>query len=57
MMGVECKICTGDFETSPDNVVLCEHKRGLVHLGCCVYNCSLDKNPCKHAKAKYKKSD
>lgn len=50
-----CKVCTGDFKTSPDDMVLCEHKEGSVHLGCCVYDCSLDRKPCVHALGVYKK--
>ena len=54
-MAVKCKICGGDFKTSPDSIVLCEHKDGVVHLGCCVNNCSMNKAPCKHCVATYDK--
>lgn len=50
-----CKICSGDFENSPDQIILCEYKAGFVHLGCCINNCSMDKNPCIHCKSKYTK--
>jgi len=53
---VNCKICTGQFNTSPDSVVLCSHKEGTVHLGCCINNCSWDKQICEHAIGKYDKS-
>ena len=52
-MSVKCEICTGDFKTSPDKVVLCEHKGGVVHLGCCVHDCSEDNEPCKHSLGVY----
>jgi hypothetical protein len=54
-MGTNCKLCKGDFERSPDDVVLCDHKEGAVHLGCCLYKCSLDGSPCVHALALYEK--
>ena len=53
---VECKICSGQFDKSPDSIVLCKHKIGAVHLGCCVDNCSWDKQICEHAVGKYDKS-
>jgi hypothetical protein len=50
-----CKICSGSFADSPDKLVLCEHKTGLVHLGCCTNKCSQDHKPCIHCKAIYGK--
>ncbi|MFH0978119.1 MAG: hypothetical protein V1837_02335 [Candidatus Woesearchaeota archaeon] len=54
-MGVQCNICNGVFNNSPDSLVLCDFKDGIVHLGCCVDNCSIDKKPCKHAVSVYDK--
>ncbi len=54
-MVVNCKICSGDFGSSPDSVVLCEHKEGAVHMGCCVHNCSSDMKPCQHCMGIYNK--
>ncbi|MCK5283276.1 MAG: hypothetical protein KAK00_07750 [Nanoarchaeota archaeon] len=51
----DCKICSGNFADSPDELILCEHKGGLVHLGCCVSLCSGDGKPCQHSKAIYSK--
>jgi hypothetical protein len=51
-----CKICTGDFEKSPDQLVLCEHHKGFVHYGCCTHRCSHEHKPCKHAKSIYSKN-
>ncbi len=50
-----CNICKGNFDLSPDEIVLCEHKDGFVHLGCCVSLCSMDGKPCTHSKAIYAK--
>lgn len=50
-----CKICSNNFEASPDSLVLCEHKGGMTHMGCCVDRCSMDKKPCVHSKAMYSK--
>ncbi|MBR9705799.1 hypothetical protein GOV14_02070 [Candidatus Pacearchaeota archaeon] len=54
-MGVSCNICSGEFQSSPDSVVLCGFKDGLVHLGCCINDCSGDNKPCEHAIAMYDK--
>ncbi|HII29510.1 TPA: hypothetical protein HA317_00405 [Candidatus Woesearchaeota archaeon] len=45
-----CKVCGAEFDV-PDDIVLCSHHDGFVHLGCCINNCSWDKRPCQHAKA------
>ncbi|HIJ13955.1 hypothetical protein J4399_02625 [Candidatus Woesearchaeota archaeon] len=50
-----CKICSGAFQDSPDQLILCEHKEGFVHLGCCIDRCSMDGKPCEHSKGQYKK--
>lgn len=50
-----CSICTSEFKESPDAVVICEHKQGAVHLGCCIDLCSMDKKPCGHAHGVYEK--
>jgi len=52
----DCKICTGDFKKSPDNLVLCENHKGFVHLGCCTHRCSMDGKPCKHCVGQYAKT-
>jgi hypothetical protein len=53
---MECKICSGDFATSPDKLVLCEHHQGFTHMGCCSYRCSQDGKMCVHGKAMYTKA-
>ncbi|MBU1975745.1 MAG: hypothetical protein KKG59_05055 [Nanoarchaeota archaeon] len=53
---MQCKICNGDFKSSPDAIVLCEHKDGAVHSGCCINNCSADKKPCEHCLGLYGKN-
>ena len=55
IMVISCNICSGEFKGSPDSIVLCDFKDGMVHLGCCINNCSMDKKPCKHAIAVYEK--
>lgn len=52
---VKCKVCEGDFKSSPDSVILCEHKDGAVHLGCCINDCSKNKMPCDHSCGLYDK--
>ncbi|MFH1711040.1 MAG: hypothetical protein ABH840_01895 [Nanoarchaeota archaeon] len=54
-MSVSCNICSGAFQNSPDSVVLCAFKDGVIHLGCCIHNCSQDNRPCKHSLAIYDK--
>jgi hypothetical protein len=49
-----CKVCSGEFNNSPDNLILCEHHSGIVHRGCCTDRCSLDGKPCKHCIKEYK---
>lgn len=53
---VHCKICGNDFKKS-DSLVICEHKGGIVHLGCCLDNCSWNKEPCKHSHGLFEKID
>lgn len=53
---VKCKICSGQFDTSPDSIILCKYKEGVVHLGCCINNCSMNREICEHALGKYDKS-
>ncbi|MBD3163904.1 hypothetical protein GF323_01780 [Candidatus Woesearchaeota archaeon] len=50
-----CKICGSNFQDSPDEIVLCANKEGMVHLGCCASICSWDGKPCEHAKSIYEK--
>ncbi|MFH0876395.1 MAG: hypothetical protein V1859_10740 [archaeon] len=50
-----CNICSNAFTGSPDQLVLCEHKDGMVHKGCCTSLCSMDGKPCKHGIAMYSK--
>jgi len=52
---MNCNICSGNFQDSPDELVLCQHKQGMVHLGCCVSLCSADGKPCRHSLAIYEK--
>jgi hypothetical protein len=52
---MNCKICTGEFANSPDSIVLCKHHTGIVHLGCCINRCSMDKKPCMNKAAIYDK--
>jgi len=55
MWVVYCKLCGGKFNNSPDSVVICGHHKGVVHLGCCIDNCSWDKKPCIHCHGVYDK--
>lgn len=50
-----CRICKGNFQDSPDDIVLCGHHDGSIHLGCCVSLCSWDGKPCTHSKGVYEK--
>lgn len=50
-----CKICSNNFQCSPDTLVLCDHKGGMVHTGCCVGKCSQDHKPCVHSVSRYAK--
>jgi hypothetical protein len=52
---VTCHVCTGHFKESKDSVVLCNHHKGPVHLGCCTDNCSGDGEPCGHSHGVYHK--
>ncbi len=53
-----CNICNGSFSGSPDELVLCKHKEGFVHMGCCTGLCSMDGKPCDHCDDVYfKKSE
>jgi hypothetical protein len=52
---VKCNVCNGEFKESPDSIVMCSHKGGPVHLGCCVNNCSGNKQPCMHSQGLYDK--
>jgi len=53
---IHCKICGKDFKES-DSLIICEHKGGIVHLGCCIDNCSWDNEPCKHSHGLFEKID
>lgn len=50
-----CKICTGTFHNSPDKMLLCKHKDGMVHMGCCTNRCSMDGKPCTNMMAMFSK--
>ena len=50
-----CKVCTGKFRDSPDSLILCKHHDGMVHLGCCINDCSEHKAPCDHCSGVYDK--
>ena len=52
---MECKLCSVGFAESQDEVVLCNHHDGLVHMGCCTTNCSEDGKPCEHCEAIFTK--
>jgi hypothetical protein len=52
---ITCNICNMPFETSPDSIVLCKHKNGAVHLGCCLDRCSQNRAICIHSMAVYQK--
>ena len=56
-MTTDCKICNHKLHTKADNLILCDHKKGLVHRGCCVSGCSMHGSPCKHAVSEYEKVD
>ena len=53
---MKCVICTNHIEHSPDRMVVCEHKQGAVHYGCCTHRCSQNGKPCVHCKAIYDKA-
>ncbi len=55
-----CMICSNDFEKSGGHIVLCSHKEGVVHGGCCRDICSLDGKGhanCPHAKRVFEKKE
>ncbi|MBU0666053.1 MAG: hypothetical protein ABIC91_00820 [Nanoarchaeota archaeon] len=54
-MPISCKLCEERVAESSDSLVLCAQHGGMVHLGCCIHNCSWDKEPCEHAKSIYDK--
>ncbi|MBU1019876.1 MAG: hypothetical protein KJ847_01570 [Firmicutes bacterium] len=54
-MPLHCKICNNKFGEGSDSIVLCHHKDGPVHLGCCIELCSWDKKPCENAIGVYEK--
>ncbi|NOR85806.1 hypothetical protein GQ473_06835 [archaeon] len=56
-MSAKCKICKNNLHIGPDSLVLCAHKKGFIHRGCCVAHCSKHGEPCGHAKAEYSKMD
>lgn len=55
MERIKCAKCEGGIHDSPDNLVLCAHHKGFVHMGCCMYDCSQDGTPCMHAMSIYRK--
>jgi len=50
-----CKICNVDFTGDTGAIVMCRHKQGSVHLGCCSDLCSWDKKPCNNAVGVFEK--
>jgi hypothetical protein len=52
---LNCGICGGSFEASPDSMILCKHKDGAVHMGCCVDRCSWNRAPCENSVGVYQK--
>jgi hypothetical protein len=51
----ECAVCKNKLGNFPETIVLCAHKGGPVHLGCCIDNCSWNKQPCQHAEGVYER--
>jgi hypothetical protein len=51
----KCNICGVDFTGDTNTVVICKHKSGNVHLGCCTDLCSWDGKPCGHAVGVFEK--
>jgi hypothetical protein len=51
----KCKICMNGFKESSDMVIMCAHHGSPVHMGCCVDKCSMNKEPCMHCEAMYKR--
>lgn len=43
------------FEKSEDDLILCNHYKGVVHYGCCIDRCSQDRKPCEHCLGHYRK--
>ena len=50
---MRCRICDNEFGSYPETLILCSHKGGFVHLGCCMDLCSWNRQPCRHAKGTY----
>jgi len=50
-----CKLCNVDFEHAPEDLILCKHKQGFVHLGCCITDCSWHGKPCENSLGFYNK--
>jgi hypothetical protein len=50
---MNCRICKNGFGSYPETLLLCKHKEGFVHLGCCLDLCSWKRQPCDHAIATY----
>lgn len=46
---MKCSICSGKLGGFPETLVFCGHKGGAVHLGCCISDCSWNKQPCEHS--------
>lgn len=57
MAKVKCKICKGLFEDSTDSLVICDHLKGPVHMGCCCDLCSMHGAPCQNCQSIYEKSN
>lgn len=51
----KCRICGTDFTGDTAAIVMCRHKGGNVHLGCCADLCSWDKKPCTNAVGVFEK--
>gem|GEM_PF-860993 len=47
-----CRHC-GELLENAEKMVMCSHKRGLVHHECCVSDCSLHGAPCRHCRGVY----
>jgi hypothetical protein len=51
---MSCKICTVPFTNQNDTILLCNHKQGFVHMGCCTDLCSQSHSPCQHKVAVFR---
>ncbi|MFH1916271.1 MAG: hypothetical protein ABIJ21_03325 [Nanoarchaeota archaeon] len=55
MVTLTCKVCTVPFTNDNQEVLLCGHHEGFVHVGCCTDVCSQHGTPCEHHVATFVK--